>query len=93
MKVLNEMEHGDLERLADGLLELQEHPAWGQLLHLVEVHRNKVISQFVLNPASDPVVPAHAGGTILGMEMFLQIIERTQKTRQRERQRLNREMV
>ena len=90
--ILNEMESEDLERLADGLLELQEHPAWPELLRLVEAHRNKVISQFVLTPASDPVIPAHAGGTIFGMEAFLKIVKAVEQKRQKVRLRYAREM-
>ena len=90
--VLDSMPSEELERLADGFADLQDHPAWPELLRLVEVHRNKVISQIVMVPASDPVVPAHAGGTIKGMEAFLQIIKKTESTRQRERGRLVREM-
>lgn len=90
--VLDAMPSEDLERLADGLLELKETPAWADLLSLVEVHRNKVISQIVMRPASDPVVPAHAGGTIKGLEAFLQIVDAVEQKRQKVRLRYAREM-
>jgi len=88
------MESEDLERLADSFEVLQALPAWDELIRFVGVHRDKIVSQMIARPLSDPVVPAYTHGMLRGMEEFVGIASKVEKTRQTQRRhRRNRELV
>lgn len=89
---LGRLDSEELERLADRLNELVDHPGWADLLTLVEVYRNKVVTQMVARPMTDAVAYAYPAGQIRGMEDFLSVVAKVNKTRQTVRQALKREM-
>jgi hypothetical protein len=71
----------DLERMADELGDLLTHPGMAHLRAIIEVQKKKILYQMVHKPAAEAVVPAHAGGTVKGLEMFEELIQVVEKKR------------
>jgi hypothetical protein len=78
---LGKLDPSDLERMADELEELAEHPGMDRLRALLEMQKSKILYQLVHRPARDAVVPAHAGGVVKGLEMFDELIVKVQNKR------------
>ena len=81
-RYLGRLESEDLERVVDRLNELAGEPGWADLMTLVEVYRNKVISQLVAIPMKEAVAYAYPAGQIKGMEDFLSVIAKANKKRE-----------
>jgi hypothetical protein len=86
---LGKLSSEELERMADELDELLEHPGWVHLDRIIELQKKKILYQLVHGtPSRDAVVPAKAGGVVQGLEMFEQLIFSVRKKRKDVRARL-----
>jgi hypothetical protein len=80
-RYLGRLSSEDLERMVDEMEDLLLHPGMVHVQTLIEVHKRKILYQMVHKPSAEAVVPAHAGGTVKGLEMFEELISAAQKKR------------
>jgi hypothetical protein len=79
---LGKLDSEELERMADEMQDLVEHPGMEHVRTLIEIQKRKILYQLVHGtPARDAVVPAKAGGVVQGLEMFEELIHAAQKKR------------
>jgi hypothetical protein len=79
---LGSLESEDLERVADQIRDLVEHPGWAHLIKLAEVYERKAVSQMLVLPKHDAAEYAHAAGRILGVRRFMGLESKVRNKRE-----------
>lgn len=81
-------EDGELQRVADHLASLREHPGWPLLERMVAVQVEKLQTQFESKPMRDVQTYAHGAGVLKGLKSVTGLVDKAIDAAVAERRRL-----